>query len=200
MSKVRQESAFFHYCGLPCDQCRSGACPTVEIKTSINAFLMIWVDGPQDARTAAVIPLSPFPLWCFRLNLPGWQGISLNKTPSGVPGAAQAAQCPIVLMAFSSMPVPRSAILEMAIKLIEDCVQRPRSASLCRRPQCVPWAAGWKVLAAIKGGWLGSPRQGVEDAGSSWLPGWTRHQKNGKQSPPKYPQKFQNAFFVFLRL
>eukprot|EP00668_Euglena_longa_P006946 GGOE01008296.1.p1 GENE.GGOE01008296.1~~GGOE01008296.1.p1 ORF type:complete len:640 (-),score=129.34 GGOE01008296.1:603-2477(-) len=43
---------------------------------------------------------------------------------------AKKAHAPVVLMAFSSMPVPRHDILEMAIKVIRQCPQKPRAIAL----------------------------------------------------------------------
>eukprot|EP00667_Euglena_gracilis_P001782 EG_transcript_1782 len=43
---------------------------------------------------------------------------------------AKEARCPIVLLAFSSMPIPRHEILEMAAKLIRECPEMPRVIAL----------------------------------------------------------------------
>ncbi|GBG24283.1 Sterol 3-beta-glucosyltransferase [Hondaea fermentalgiana] len=43
---------------------------------------------------------------------------------------ARAAKEPLVVMAFSSMPVPRTRILELAIMVVEQCAQRPRVIAL----------------------------------------------------------------------
>eukprot|EP00668_Euglena_longa_P041584 GGOE01054745.1.p1 GENE.GGOE01054745.1~~GGOE01054745.1.p1 ORF type:complete len:641 (+),score=129.55 GGOE01054745.1:66-1988(+) len=51
---------------------------------------------------------------------------------------AKGAQAPVVLMAFSSMPVPRQEILEMAIKIIRECPQKPRVIALVGVGQKVP--------------------------------------------------------------
>eukprot|EP00667_Euglena_gracilis_P004023 EG_transcript_4038 len=45
---------------------------------------------------------------------------------------------PIVLMAFSSMPVPRHDILDMAIKVIRECPQKPRAIAVVGQEIKVP--------------------------------------------------------------
>eukprot|EP00667_Euglena_gracilis_P005543 EG_transcript_5587 len=100
-------------------------------------------DALQKQDMPIIVPINPY---CFGKRPADWaahtvftdfiflrqetDSMKLNDVFTDFINEAKAAQCPIVLMAFSSMPVPRSAILEMAIKLIEDCVQRPRVIAL----------------------------------------------------------------------
>jgi len=93
----------------------------------------------QKHNMPIVIPINPF---CFGPRPEDWayntvftdfiflrqesEVMKLDRKFSEFIAAAKASQSPIVLLAFSSMPVPRYTILDIAVQLVEQCAQMPR--------------------------------------------------------------------------
>jgi len=112
---------------------------SVRAHYSLPPLRMNSYEALQKHNMPIVIPINPF---CFGPRPEDWADntvftdfiflrqenkvAKLDRTFSEFIAAAKASKSPIVLLAFSSMPIPRTTILDIAVKIVEQCAQMPR--------------------------------------------------------------------------